>query len=147
MSDVKECWSVDEENFKYGSLGDLLDEHDDIEVGATIYVGDAIEPNIAHLCDDDDVIDIIRDRAYDIGGDYAEDCAEVSNEARAELKALLRGWIEKHCNLNFYAVENVRPYKLSHDDFPHDSTPVEAGFIEPIAAAHAAHDQKGGGNA
>lgn len=126
MADGKECWSADGEEFKYGGLGDLLDENDEIEAGAIVYVADAVEPDIAHLCDDEDVIDIIRDRAYDIAGDHAEDCAEVSSEARAELKALLRGWIEKHCNLNFYTVENVRPYKLSHDDFPNDLTPLVA---------------------
>lgn len=123
MSNDKQCWSPDEETFRYGSLGELLDNHDDMEEGATVYVGTLKEPDIKYLCDADDVLDTIGDRAYDIAGEYAEDCAAVSAEAKAELNTLLRGWIEKHCNLNFYTVENVRPYVLTADDLA--SAPIQ----------------------
>lgn len=111
-----QCWSVDEENFHYGSLSELLASHDDLQPGATVYVGDAIEPNIKTLCDADDVVDTIANRAYDMASDYAEDCADVSDTAKAELNKLLAGWIKANCNLNFYTVENVKPYVLTEAD-------------------------------
>ena len=67
-------------------------------------------------CDDNELCDIIADRAYDIGGDYAEDCADVSPDAKAELNSLLEGWIKKHCNLNFWEVVNVRQYEITAED-------------------------------
>jgi hypothetical protein len=116
MSEQKECWSRDEENFNYLSLSDLLDTYDELKPGDVVFVGDAKPPRLRHLCDADDVCDMIADRAYDIGGDYAKDCADVSPGAKAELNALLEGWIKKHCNLNFWEVVNVRQHEITADD-------------------------------
>lgn len=125
----KECWSRDEENFNYSNLGELLETYDELKPGDVVFVGDAKQPKVGRLCDAEDVCDMIADRAYDIGGDYAEDCADVGLDAKAELNALLEGWIKKHCNLNFWEVVNVRRYELTADDFPQeaasDATPAE----------------------
>jgi hypothetical protein len=116
VDEKKECWSRDEENFNYLSLNDLLDTYDELKPGDVVFVGDAKIPKVGRLCDADDVCDMIADRAYDIGGDYAEDCADVSPDGKAELNALLDAWIKKHCNLNFWEVVNVRQYEITADD-------------------------------
>lgn len=116
MDAKKECWSWDEENFNYLSLQDLLDTRDELKPGDVVFVGEAKPPKLARLCDAEDVIDTIHDRAYDIAGDYAEDCAAVSDDAKAELNALLEGWIKRHCNLNFWEVVNIRQYVITADD-------------------------------
>ena len=128
MDTKKECWSRDEENFNYLSLADLLDTYDELKSGDVVFVGDAKPPKLGRLCDAEDVCDLIADRGYDIGGDYAEDCADVSPDAKAELNALLEGWIKKHCNLNFWEVVNVRQYVITADDLclPELGEPQEA---------------------
>jgi len=111
------CWSVDKEDFNSITLGDLLDDNDELRAGDTVYVGDATIPKTSHLCDAGDVIDTMRDRASDIGGEYAEDYPNVSNEAEAELNKFLSEWIGKHAHPTFYTVSNVRPYILGAGDF------------------------------
>lgn len=117
MSETQKCWSADNETFNYTELGDLLDSNDELEPGRIVYVGDAEPAKITHLCDSDDVLNTIADRAYDVAGEYAEDCADVSAEAKAELDAFLSSWIERHCNLNFWRVRNVKEYMLTEGDF------------------------------
>lgn len=113
----KECWSEDEENFNCDSLSELLSNNDELKAGDTVYVGEAIPPNVEHLCDADDVIEMISDRAYDMAGEHGDDCASVDEKAKAELNALLAAWIEKHCNLNFWTVKNVKRHVLTTEDF------------------------------
>ena len=112
----EECWSADNEEFNYGTLGDLLDGRD-LKVGDTVYVGESQKPSSADLCDADDIIDLMRDRASDIGGEYAEGYPDVTDEVKAYLDNFLKAWIEKHASPGFYTVSNARPYILSADDF------------------------------
>lgn len=118
MSDTKrECWSVNEEDFQYEHLGDLLAENDELQVGNTVYVGEAVKPELSHFCDADDVITMMGERAYDIGGEWAEDFPDCTKEAEKELDALLLAWMEKHCTVNFWTVKNIKPYVLTESDF------------------------------
>ncbi|MBK5571301.1 DUF3850 domain-containing protein [Ensifer sp. SSB1] len=117
-TEPEECWSHDNENFNCNSLCDLLDSYgDQLKPGMTVYVGTANRPTAKSLCRAGDVIDLIGDRAADIGGDYAGDFPDVDKAAVAELGALLEGWIEKHClPANFYEVSGVRKHVLTADD-------------------------------
>ena len=112
----EKCWSRDEENFSYQSLEDLLDTHDELKPGDTVWVADAVRPDMNRLIDADDVTQTMGERAYDIAGEHAEDYPDVSKEAEDELNALLAGWISKNCAPTFWGVENVRAYVLSDDD-------------------------------
>lgn len=118
-SEPEYCWSRDNEDFTYDTLGDLLDSHaDELAPGMTVYVGTAVRPSTSELYDASDAIDMIADRAGDIGGDYADGFPDVNKAAVAELDALLKGWIEKHCMPTpFYRVSNVREHVLTQDDF------------------------------
>jgi len=124
-----ECWSFDKEDFRYRTLGDLIDSHDlDLKPGDTVWLADAVRPELSRFIDADDVMTTMGERAYDIAGEHAEGYPDVTKDAERELEALLAGWISKHCAPTFWTVENVRPYRLSNDDFPNDRTPVEADF-------------------
>lgn len=111
------CWSSNNEDFNCRELGDLLDENEELKVGDTVYVADVVHPSSSQFCDADDVIDTMRDRASDIGGEYAEDYPDIADEAKAELNAFLAAWIDKHASPSFYTVINAKPYILSADDF------------------------------
>jgi RNA-splicing ligase RtcB len=126
-----ECWSVDGSDFSYTSLGDLLDGNDDIEVGQVVHVGDPVHPDATEFVDAGDVIDLIATRAYDIGHEHADDFPDVTDEARAELDALLQGWITKHCKVTFYEVENAREYVITAEDLEGVPTPTVPQAQEP----------------
>ncbi|WP_147405992.1 hypothetical protein [Ralstonia solanacearum] len=114
----QECWSRDGEEFRYDSLSDLLGEWgDDYQPGDIVYVGTAVRPTAADLCNADDVIEMIAVRAYDSGCEYAEDFPAVDGAAEAELGALLHGWVTKHLlPTKFYQVVNDRVYMLTEAD-------------------------------
>jgi hypothetical protein len=137
MSGKEEAWSVNDEDFRYDSLRELIDNNrDELNLGVTVYVGEATRPTMYQLCDADDVIETMADRAYDIGGEYAEGFPCVSQAARDELNDLLSGWLEKHCIVDFYSVSNVKPYVLTDADFgtadpqPESSTPEKPSVAQ-----------------
>jgi hypothetical protein len=118
MNTKQECWSANQEDFIYETLGDLLDANDELEAGSTVYVGEAESPSYKQLCSADDVIEMMGERAYDVGGEWAEDFPDVTKEAVQELDALLLAWMQKHCHINFWTVNNVKPYVLTEEDAP-----------------------------
>lgn len=117
MSEL-EAWSTNNEDFNYSSLEDLIDSNSgELAVGQTVYVGDGRKPKLSEFCDANDVIEMMQNRACDIGGEYAESFMDdVSGEAVQELDDLLKSWMEKHVTVNFYTVHNVREYVLTEDD-------------------------------
>lgn len=115
-ADVRVVWSRNNEDFTCDELDDLLDTHDDLAVGDVVFIGEAAPIQTKRLCDADDVIEMIGERAYDEVGEYADGYPDVMPEARAELDALLAGWIEKHAKPTFYSVVNVRQYVITAAD-------------------------------
>ncbi|WP_069705228.1 hypothetical protein [Burkholderia seminalis] len=115
-ADVRVVWSRNNEDFTWDELDELLDTHDDLAVGDVVFIGEVAPIQTKHLCDADDVIEMIGERAYDEVGEYADGYPDVVPEARAELDALLAGWIEKHAKPTFYSVVNVRQYVITAAD-------------------------------
>ncbi|WP_431207476.1 hypothetical protein [Burkholderia cepacia] len=115
-ADVRTVWSRNNEDFTWDELDELLDTHDDLAVGDVVFIGEVAPIQTKHLCDADDVIDLIGERAYDEVGEYADNYPDVTPEARAELDALLAGWIEKHAKPTFYSVINVRRHIITAED-------------------------------
>lgn len=112
-----DCWSVDQDDFNARTLQELLENNVNLQAGQVVFVGTAITPAAEQLCDADDIIEMIGERAHDIGGEYAEDFPDVSKEAKAELTAMLANWIAKHCPPTFYTVGSIKPYTLLENDF------------------------------
>ncbi|HDV6327491.1 TPA: hypothetical protein RJR39_003584 [Burkholderia cenocepacia] len=115
-SKVRIVWSRNNEDFTCDELDELLDMRDDLSVGDLVFVGEVAPVQSKRLCDADDVIDMIGERAYDEVGEYADGYPDVTPEARAELDALLAGWIEKHAKPTFYSVINVREHIITAED-------------------------------
>lgn len=131
----EECWSADEENFSATSLGQLLDENDHLKAGDTVWVGVAQHPKPEQLFNSDWLIENMGEAAYDIAGEHGgEDYPDVTDDQVKELESLVADWIKRTCPPNFWTVKGVRPYVLSVDDFPNDTTPVEASFAAPSTA-------------
>ncbi|ABM37586.1 hypothetical protein [Polaromonas naphthalenivorans] len=113
-----ECWSDDvNEDFNYDSLADLLGSNDELAVGDTVYVADAVIPDPATYINADDILEQMGERAREDGGEYAEDYPDVSADAKQSLDAFVKGWARKHCTpTNFYKVSKVRDYILTARD-------------------------------
>lgn len=123
------AWSANGEEFNADSLEDLLDMNDELTIGSKVYFGVPEYPSTTQLCDADDVIEMIGERAYDLAGEYADGFPDVADEARAELDTLLAAWISKHCQPTFYTVSQVQSRLLTALDFPdgHDALAQEGG--------------------
>ncbi|WP_175760472.1 hypothetical protein [Burkholderia anthina] len=115
-AEVRTTWSRDNEYFSCDALDELLDMHDDLAVGDVVYFGDVAPIPTKHLCDADDIIDMLGERAYDEVGEAADDYPNISPEAKAELESLIAGWIEKHAKPTFYSVINVREHIITAAD-------------------------------
>lgn len=118
MTEKKECWSVDEECFNAQSLGDLVDSNYGLEVGQTVWVGDALHPDAGSYVDAESVIEQMGERASDDCGEAAEDYPDVDKEAMQELDDLLKAWARKHCTPRFWSVHNIREYTITAEDLP-----------------------------
>lgn len=114
-------WSTNEEEFRNADFGDVLDELDrdgDLEAGRTIYYGTRInKPASYFMPDADSILDQAGDAAADFGGEWAEDFGrDVTKEAKQELETVLAEWANKHLRVDFYQLENVKPYTLTAED-------------------------------
>lgn len=123
LKTADEVWSANDEMFNCDSLDELLNENDELEVGATVWKGDKIPVDITGYVDAGDIIEMLGERAYDDVGEVAEEWPDVSAEARKELDALLGAWVSKHCTATFYRVRNVVEYKLTAKDLAEQVTP------------------------
>jgi hypothetical protein len=112
-----QCWSTDEENFQAGTLANFLENNDHLVAGTTVWHGLVERPNNTHLCDANDVLELMADRAGDIAGEHADGYPGVSEEARIELDQLLSDWIDKHARPEFFTVSGITPYTLTETDF------------------------------
>lgn len=114
----QQSWSLDDEVYLHDSLQSLIDAHNDVlTVGSTVWVGNVKRPVLSELCDAQDVIDGICDRAMDLAGEYADGYPAVSQEAKDELQQLLENWLSKHAGQpSFITVTDSREYVITAND-------------------------------
>lgn len=110
-------WSVNGEDFTFGSVQELLGCYDEKKAGDVVEYGEAYHPDPIGWVDSDDVIEMLAERAYDDCGEWAGDYMEgTSKDARRELDELLAGWYLKHATPSFYKIKNETKYTLTQAD-------------------------------
>lgn len=135
------AWSLDGSEYAYQEMGEALDALDNngkLKVGAVIHFGEVYRYDPAKWCDADDVIEMLSDRAYEQGHEWAEDYPTPPKEAIAELDAFLSAWIRKHCKPNFYGIKNDKEYivtELDVADYSNEESAQEATVESPSATA------------
>ena len=88
--------------------------------GEPFYVMAGESPEAASLMPDaDHILDIMAGNAHDnYGHDLTEDFPEVTEEAKAELDALLKDWANKHVEVTFWEAvgtpERIEPEEQDH---------------------------------
>lgn len=110
-------WSEDGETFSYDSVHELLQVHSNMSAGEVVHFGEAYRPDPAGWVDQEDVIDLLMERAYDDCGEHAENYMDgTSKAARDELDELLAGWFRKHAQPEFWKIKNTKQYVLTQAD-------------------------------
>jgi hypothetical protein len=114
------CYSTDEENFQHESMGDLLDYLDgetDDKIGAAYWKGEKVALSHADCIDVDSFLEVCDERAYEEIGEVYDNCfADVDDDEKAELKALIVEWAKKHVNIRYWRVLNVQELKITAED-------------------------------
>jgi len=112
------AWSLNEEDWPYASFGELLNDDEGVQVGQVVFYGECVKKSPAYFMPSaSEVLDVAADKAYDIGGEFAEDFGrDVTQEARRELEDFLSAWASRHLKVEFYQVENVGRHKVTAED-------------------------------
>jgi len=104
---TEKCYSLNDEDYRFDDLNDLLQEledNDELVVGTEYWEAEARRPKASDFFSADEVLERANECAGDEGGDWAEDFAMVSDDAKAELESLLSEWAEKNCPVLFFTV-------------------------------------------
>lgn len=112
---AEEAWSFDGEAYRYDSLQELIECHA-VEPGSTVYTGRKSKFSPSHFTDVDSVIELMNDRACDVGGEFAEDFPDATPKAREQLQILLDAWADYYTLVSFFIVEDAREYVITERD-------------------------------
>jgi hypothetical protein len=115
---TRKCYSADNETFNHNDFGDLLDSCD-LQVGDTYWMADAVPLSHANFIRVDRFLeqadDLLSDE-FDEFEDGKSNYSDASDEAKAELKALIEAWATKHVALPYWRVANVVKCKITAED-------------------------------
>lgn len=99
---VQYSWSTDEETYQdrcesiEDAISEALNSGRELEVGQTLFIGEAIPVEASQLIDADSVIDSISCQAYELSGEVSEDyLAGVTKEQKDELESLIAAWADR----------------------------------------------------
>ena len=116
-------YSTDNEAFNHDSIDALLDYMDNPQVGDVYYEADGVKLSPRAGINDwtvDSILESMNERIYDeIGESYdGQECLDVSDEAKAELRQLLEAWATKHIDLSRYwkLIGDSRECSLTAED-------------------------------
>lgn len=111
-----QCWSTTNERFDAESLEGLIIANDWLRAGDAAYVADKTAISLNSLCDADDVILIMSQRATKLAGDAADGYPGVSAQEKKILNGALAGWMALCCEPTFFGFTNVRRVTLTDAD-------------------------------
>ena len=107
MTELRKCFSLDNEEFKYDSFGEMLESMDEEPTVGRVYFEADCETltalDAARHVDAGYLIEQMESSLYDEIGDCAmEVFSGVTPEARLELDAFLLAWVEKNSDISRY---------------------------------------------
>lgn len=114
-------WSKDEDIWDHAPedksevLQEIYDSCEEgLQVGTVIYYGERVQPSNLFV-NAYDIIELIEERAYDIGGEYVDNYPDCSPEQRKELEDFLIKWQEQF-KPTWFNVVNVKEYVVTEED-------------------------------
>lgn len=117
MDFYKEVWSANDEDFNSTCLSDLLNDNPELKVGDVVWKAEAERPTVSNLIDADDILDLMAERAYDIGDEWSEDwMSDVASWYKKSLEEVLSKWSQELPEINFYLVGKSVEYIITEQD-------------------------------
>ena len=119
MSD--KCYSLDGERFSE-DFCDLVDEleQEELGVGTEYFEGDRVAVNVKDYVNSHGIESLLEqfdDWVYEDVGEIADSCfANVSKEAKDELKNTIQRWAEVHVRIPYWKVQNVIKKTITEED-------------------------------
>lgn len=113
------CYSANEEEFRYDSLGDLIDEMSgDPEgiVGRTYYRGIATKHAASYYFNVERLLEDMAESAYDVAGEFSEDFTDLSDEKQEELRKLVSAWVDANMPVTFWSVSKTETLVVTQED-------------------------------
>ena len=119
---LEKCYSLDNEEFNFSSMANLIESCIDPQVGSVYWEADC------KLCGPADgingytvesLLEDMDERLHDdIGEVYDNECSNVTDEAKAELHDLIDAWAVKHIDLSRYwkIIGKSRECKFTAED-------------------------------
>jgi hypothetical protein len=127
------CYSTDEENYNYETLGeamDALDGDQGLTEGLVIYEGEAHRNAPSYYFDVDSLIEQMGERACDDAGEWADTFPDLSKEQVAELDSMIKTWLDANVTATFYTVCNTRKLEVTTEmiaEYRGDAPAAEGG--------------------
>ncbi len=115
---TRKCYSADNETFNHNAFGDLLDSGE-FQVGDTYWMADAVPLSHANFICVDRFLERADDLLSEEFGEFEDgksNYSDASDEAKAELKAVIEAWANKHVALSYWTVANVVECKITAED-------------------------------
>lgn len=120
MSTAKIVYSINGEHFAFDTVTDVFDALDldgELKAGQEYYSAEAVIEKPSDFFDVGSLLDDIHARAWDDGGEWADDfVSQLTPAQREELKQLVSDWLDKNMTVNFRSVKNIRTLTVTAED-------------------------------
>ena len=116
-----DSYSLNGDDFQEGCASEALQAlHDDgqLTLGTEYRLGVSDKPDPADFFDVDHLIEQMQERAYDVGGEFAEDyLADLTEEQVKNLRQVVNAWLSSvNPHVNFFSVKQIQTFKVTQED-------------------------------
>lgn len=116
-----DSYSINGEDFQEGEASDALQDLYDrcqLEIGTEYRLGVAEKPDPADFFDVSHLIEQMQERAYDEGGEFAEDyLADLTEEQVHELDRVVKAWLTSVSpSVTFFSVKGIQTFSVTQED-------------------------------
>ncbi|MNL07847.1 hypothetical protein D3C87_1285420 [compost metagenome] len=116
-----DSYSLNGEDFQEGCASEALQALDDdgrLTLGAEYRLGVSQKPAPADFFDADHLIEQMQERAYDMGGEFAEDyLTELTDEQVLDLGRVVKAWLSSvNPRVTFFTVKEIQTFKITLED-------------------------------
>jgi len=114
-------YSINEEDFSYSDIGEVIDALDcdgNLELGSTYYSCEFEAVDFTQYLDVDNILERADEYLYDnIRCEDASPFADVTKEAKDNLKTLLHDWAKRHVTGRYWESTGLSTeHKITADD-------------------------------
>lgn len=116
-----DSYSLNGDDFQEGCASEALQALDDdgrLTLGTEYRLGVSDKPDPADFFDVDHLIEQMQERAYDVGGEFAEDyLADLTEEQVKNLRQVVNAWLSSvNPHVNFFSVKQIQTFRVTQED-------------------------------